>query len=73
MLGTGPRSPRLSNEWSVAMSNSKDVERGLRSYEIDANTVRVNTPGRDDPDLIIRTLKSGETKVYEAQKRKAKS
>ncbi len=65
--------PAQHKEGRMPDPKDQSQERVLRSYDIDANTVRVNTPGRDDPDLIVRRLKSGKTKVYEAQKRKAKS
>lgn len=43
---------------------------GLRSYEIDPDTVRVNNPDPDEPDTIVRRLASGEVRSYEARKRK---
>ncbi len=43
---------------------------GLRSYEIDKDTVRVNNPDPDEPDKIIRRLADGKTKSYDVRKRK---
>jgi hypothetical protein len=42
----------------------------LTPYEIDADTVRVNNPDRNEPDKIIRRLADGTTKSYDARKRK---
>lgn len=49
-------------------SNGSDA--GLRSYEIDKDTVRVNNPDPNEPDKIIRRLADGSTKTYDAKKRK---
>jgi hypothetical protein len=51
--------------------DEQEEPRPLRSYEIDANTVRVNNPNPDEPDTIVRrlALASGEVRSYKARKR----
>ena len=49
--------------------DSPDDE-GLRSYEIDKDTVRVNNPDPDEPDSILRRLADGEVREYKARKHK---
>lgn len=44
-------------------------ERGLRTYQIDENSVRINNPDPDEPDLMARKLASGEVKSYPQKKR----
>lgn len=43
---------------------------GLRSYDIDRDTVRVNNPDPKEPDKIIRRLADGTVKSYDAKKRR---
>jgi hypothetical protein len=45
-------------------------DRGLSSYRIDKDTVRINNPDPDEPDTIVRRLASGEVREYKARKRK---
>jgi hypothetical protein len=45
-------------------------ERGLRSYEIDEDTVRVNNPDPNEPDKIVRRLADGSVKSYDVRKQK---
>lgn len=47
-----------------------EADRGLRSYEIDEDTVRVNNPDPNEPDKIVRRLADGSVKTYDAEKRK---
>lgn len=57
----------------MAKDDGQDDEQddaGLRSYEIDPDTVRVNNPDPDELDTIVRRLASGEVRSYEARKRK---
>jgi hypothetical protein len=44
-------------------------EAGLRSYDIDQDTVRVNNPDPDEPDKIVRRLADGTVKSYDAKKK----
>lgn len=47
-----------------------DDDAGLRAFQIDADTVRVNNPDPKEPDKIVRRLKSGEVRTYDARKKK---
>lgn len=48
----------------------EEAERGLKSYDIDKDTVRVNNPDPNEPDKIVRRLADGSVKSYDARKRK---
>lgn len=50
--------------------SSDEPDGGLRAYEIDEDTVRVNNPDPDEPDKIVRRLASGEVRSYDAKKKK---
>lgn len=49
--------------------NREKDERGLRTYQIDENSVRINNPDPDEPDLMVRKLASGEVKSYPQKNR----
>ncbi len=59
-------------EGAAIRDDERDDEHdeGLRAYEIDEDTVRVNNPDPDEPDKIVRRLASGEVKSYNAHKDK---
>lgn len=55
----------------IADEDNDENEPGLRSYDIDPDTVRVNNPDPDEPDKIVRRLADGSVKSYDVKKRKA--